>query len=271
MSPPDSAEHRAVADLLGAYADGELRAADLRRVEAHLAACERCRREVLLQTGIRARLAAEREHSAPEALRDRIRGDIRELAAGQRIPAAPPRRSGFLRRAVPWAGWALAAVLAALLLLGERADPRRPTDVAVRAPDTVRVPMVRDALLDYRRLVRNDLPVGGAALEEVEAQVPFPVTPLRSPQARLIGAWTTRIQGEPAAVLAYRWRDRVVVQYVVSEALFFAPPEVRGAVASRGRYATSVGEQGVLAWPGAGNGSIVIGDVPPGELAGLGS
>ena len=271
-------EHGEVAKLLGAYVDGELPDTDIRRVEAHLAHCETCRREVVLQTAVRTHLNAE-SPAAPPALRERIRLATYGAAAEERERVTPsasappvPRSSAApptWRRVVPWAGWALAAILAALLLF--RSEPQG-SDLP-SAPrvvlDSARVPMVEDALADYRRRIATDLSLNAGDLAQVSDQIPFPITPLRSPDARLIGAWTTEILDKPAAVLAYRWGDRVIVQYVVSEALFFAPAEVREAVASEGRYAVSVGRQGVIAWPRAQSGSILIGDLPPSELAEL--
>lgn len=262
--PETDPAHAEVAELLAAYADGELAAPDAARVEAHLLGCERCRRELAVQTAVRNGLAAEPRRPASPVLRKRV--------ASLTAPGAPRGTDPSLwRRAAPWAGWAVAAGLAAVLLLsGEpRGAPRPDSGVAVERTDTARVPMVVDALSDYRRLVRGDLPLDGADLARVEARIPFPVVPLRSPDARLIGAWTTEILGAPAAVLAYRWGDRAVVQYVVSESLFFAPPQVRQAVDARGRYTVSAGAQGVVAWPGPGNGSILIGDMPPARLARL--
>ena len=276
--PPD---HPTVEELLGAYADGELDDESVGRVEAHLARCDPCRKELTLQTALRTHLAAGAPSTAPADLRARISRST-YAAPGHKVdedasrpktapfgaePERQPRRAW--RRAVPWAGWVVAAVLAALLLVQPDVRPGPAPGMPTATVSGTDVPMVDDALDDYRRLVGGDLPIARGGIAQVERRTPFPVTPLESPDARLIGAWTTEILGEPAAALAYRWGDRIVVQYVVSEALFFAPPEVRRAVALEGRYLTSVGEQGVLAWPGTASGSILVGDAPPAELARL--
>ena len=91
--------------------------------------------------------------------------------------------------------------------------------------------------------------------------------PLRAPSLRLLAAWTTDLRGEPAAVLAYRRGDRLVVQYVVSESVFFRDPAVRRAVAERHLLAASDGAQGLVAWPTPASGLLLVGDVPARELA----
>jgi hypothetical protein len=74
------------------------------------------------------------------------------------------------------------------------------------------------------------------------------------------------IRGEQAAVMAYRWQDRVVVQYVVSEALFFRQPVVRDSVTAAGRFTAEDGSRSVVAWPNPGAGSLIISDLPVNEL-----
>jgi anti-sigma factor RsiW len=122
---------------------------------------------------------------------------------------------------------------------------------------------------DYTvRMVRH-LPGGENNLAAVLDSVPFAVRPISATGTQVIGAWTTAIRGQPAAAIAYRWRDRVVVQYVVSDSLFFHHRDVRAAVAARGLYRASDGALGVLAWPDSGSGSVLVGSLAPDELARL--
>ena len=86
---------------------------------------------------------------------------------------------------------------------------------------------------------------------------------------RLIGAWTTTIDGVPAAVLAYRCHDRLVVQYVVPEHVFFRPPRVREAIATSGLYAAGEGKIHAVGWPGRDNGSFLVGEFTAAELAAM--
>jgi hypothetical protein len=96
--------------------------------------------------------------------------------------------------------------------------------------------------------------------------VPFPIEPLDAPNVRLLAAWTTDLGGEPAVVLAYRWDDRIVLQYVVSERRFFQHPALRQAVAGGHLLAARDDAQGIVAWPTASAGTLLIGDVAPSQL-----
>src|SRR4030095_9904831 len=87
------------------------------------------------------------------------------------------------------------------------------------APTTA--PLLNAALVDYRRVTAGDLPGRSRDLDLVRGAVPFPIDPLRVNGVRLLAAWTTDLGGEAAAVLAYRWNDRIVLQYLVPEERFF--------------------------------------------------
>ena len=115
---------------------------------------------------------------------------------------------------------------------------------------------------DYTRVSRGDLPGRARDLSAVRAAVSFPIEPLRAPDLRLLGAWTTDVRGEPAAVLAYRLRDRLVVQYLVAEDAFFRHPAVRTAVADRHLLTAADGARALVAWPGTSTGTVLVGDVP---------
>jgi pimeloyl-ACP methyl ester carboxylesterase len=133
------------------------------------------------------------------------------------------------------------------------------------------VPLLRDALADYRRVVAGDLPGRSRDIDAVRSAVPFPIQPLVAPTVRLLAAWTTNLGGDPAVVLAYRWDDRIVLQYVVPEERFFQHPALRQAVAGGGMLAAQDGVQGIVAWPTASAGTLLIGDVQPQQLRALAS
>jgi hypothetical protein len=232
----------------GGRAEDVLDDAQRTALAAHLAGCSTCRRELALQEHVRARLArAAGAEPAPAAMVAMVRG----LA---RSDVRPARRSRALI-AVAASGWIVAACIA-LAWCG------RPT-LEVSQP-----PMVEAALRDFDRALESELPAPGT-LVELAAGVGHPVAALAHADLRLISTWRTEIRGEQAAALAYRLGDRVIVQYVVSESLFFRQPVVRDAIQAHGVFATSHGARSVVAFAGQGAGSVVIGVLPPDELARL--
>jgi anti-sigma factor RsiW len=279
----EDVRHRTMMGLLGAYADDEIAGNVKSEVESHLQRCEECRRELRIQLALRARLLAEDRAAPPVAVMERLEAHLSSLGAGASGAYAVPERSwsgrvaDFAPRARPivtWGGWLIAASLAALWfpakpkpsgqnMAGMTMGPPIPVLV-----DSVPEPIADAALKDFQRVAAADLPEG-PHLARVEAQVPFSVPALRSPHMRLIGSWTTEIAGERAAALAYRCHDRLVVQYVIPEHLFFRPPRVREAIASEGVYATGEGDIHAVAWPGTDNGSFLVGEFPASVLAAM--
>src|SRR5205814_6855382 len=124
------------------------------------------------------------------------------------------------------------------------------------------VPLISAALADYRRVTRGDLPGRARDPGSVRDAMPFPVQPLESPSLRLLAAWTTNLNGEPAAVLAYRWNDHVVLQYLVSDLQLYRPAEARDTFATGRVLAAHDGNQSVVVWPEPTGGSLIIGEVP---------
>ena len=140
-----------------------------------------------------------------------------------------------------------------------------PVPVAV---DSVPAPEAGAALDDFRRVADSTLPQG-LSLSELQARFPFVVPALRAPHMRLVAAWTTEFEGEPAAVLAYICHNRLVVQYVVSQRVFFRQARMREAIASAGLYATGTGRVNTVAWPDRDSGSFLVGEFPASELAAM--
>lgn len=268
--PHPDEPHEELAHFNGPYVDGELPMDTALLIEAHLLGCRTCRREMELQQAVSTRLAEISIPRAPGALRERIKSALAEPAVeARRLPvpaiglAVRRRAVGWAqilerstRRALPWLGWAVAAPLAVILFMGY--------EVPLSTPQ---IPMVEAVLSDYRRTVAHELPLTGPLdLATLQADLPFPVKPLDTPQARLIGAWRTEIRGEPTAALGYRMSNRVIIQYVVSEALFFKQPVMREAVARQGRYVTADGAQNIVAWPGMQSGFLLVGELPSAVL-----
>ncbi len=246
-------EHTGFEDRLDAFLDGELEGAEQARFARHLAACRRCRRAAALHRAARSGLEAAPVDRATGALRARLRDALEGADAMRGI--ASRRISGWIAGLGAAAGVAL---IVALALWGR--GPDGPFGTRPQAGATV--PMIHAALADYRRRMHGELPpmrTGGIAA--LAARLPFRLQPLHGRRLQLISAWRTTIRGEAAAALAYRYGDHVLVQYVVSEALFFRQPRVRQAVARNGRYVASVRGLHVLAWPAAGSGSLLVGDL----------
>jgi len=275
------AQHELLIDLLGAYVDEELPPETASQLDAHLVGCARCRREVQLQLAVRDTLAATPMAPARPALRDRILAATTTLpqasAAGAVVglpavdvhPGDATSRTGrrsLLRRLTTWlvavamlaGGWAVWHSVAG-------ADRARVTTLGT---PTASVPLLAAAAADFRRLGSADLPGPARDLDAVRAAVGVPVEPLTGPSVRLLGAWTTSLVGVPTAVLAYRWDDRLVVQYIVPDQLFFRHPAIRAAAASHHRVGATDGNVGLVAWPLAAAGSVLVGEGSPERLSG---
>jgi anti-sigma factor RsiW len=271
--------HEQLVMLLGAYADDELTADARREVDAHLAECAPCVQELRVQMALKDRLRAEVLLPEPTGGLARLKQHVAQLGRATVGGARHAARAGwwtrfvFLNPIVAWGGWLIAAVLAGLWVFGPREPAAQNMGMsmgatAALAVDSVPEPIADAALHDFRRVAQAALPQG-PELASVEAQVPFSVPALKASHMRLIGAWTTTIDDVPAAVLAYRCHDRLVVQYVVPEHVFFRPPRVRQAVAASGLYAAGEGRIHAVGWPGKDNGSFLVGEFTPADLAAM--
>lgn len=268
------ARHELLASLLGAYADGELPAETHSQIDAHLAGCTRCRRELGLHRAVRDRLGNEPVPAASTALRERIAAGMRAAPAPIVAPAlgnvAPSdTRAGMFTSArarvvaLAVGAVALSGIAVAQFAARERSAP------SVVVASASRASLFTSVLADYRRVTAGDLPGRARDLVAVRAAVPFAVTPLANPELRLLGAWTTSLEGEPSAVLAYRWNERVVLQYFVPEGLLFQSPTVRASLARKQDISVNDGAQGMLLWAEPEYGSVLVGDLLPTEFAAL--
>ena len=257
------ARHQILATLLGAYADGELPPETASHIDAHLLGCAPCRREVEVHVAVRERLSREPLSPSSDAFRQRI---IEELAHTD-LPLADPVAGE--RASLPWwrssrAGIAAAMIAVAVLAAGLREvglSERRTVAPAVTI-DAMTVPLLNEVIADYRRVTLGDLPGRARDLDAVRSAVPFPVEPIAGDSTRLLAVWNTALEGEPAAVLAYRWRDQLVFAYLVPEAVFFRHSSVRTPVAAGAMISARNGPQRMLAWAASHSGVILVGDVP---------
>jgi hypothetical protein len=245
-------QHARLQELIASFADGELPGEQRRMLEEHLAGCERCRRELMLQQGLFRALAREPTPRASAGLRRRIEWMGDPVAEKDERPSPRGHR---------WAASAMAALVlvvaaAGAALLSHRVDTSRPmTDI----------PVLRDALADCRRAMARNFP-RKADLPAVSEGLPFPVRALYQPGLELFSTWKTTIAGSQAAGLAYRWRGIVVVQYVVPAALVRQQPAIGDALSTSGFYGSSHLGQGVVAIVEGGSATLLVADAPPDEL-----
>jgi len=255
--------HEVLRELLGAYADRELPPETIAQIDAHLVGCAECRSALEVHDAVRTRLAAERPAAPSPALRARIAAAIDAVPAP--VTVAPPAPRIVQHRSVVWlavTGWVAAVLLAIALVVQTPASSGRSAGARALTAPVAQVPLLGGIVDDYARVSQSDLPGRARDLSAVRAAVSFPIEPLNAPDLRLIGAWTTDVRGEPAAVLAYRLRDHLVVQYLVAEDAFFRHPAVRSAVADRHLLTAVDGSRALVAWPGTSTGTVLVGDVP---------
>jgi anti-sigma factor RsiW len=263
------ARHQVLATLLGAYADGELPPETCSQIDAHLLGCARCRREVAMHGALHARLADEPGIVASTALRERVMARVASAQpASAHTNASDQARSVWTRWTVRFGAVAVACAVGVAAILAVRAA-RQPARPAMAVVQVATVPVFAQILADYQRVTAGDLPGRARDLDAVRAAVPFPVEMLPSTSARLLAAWSTDLGGEPAAVLAYRWRDRLVLQYLIAEPALFRHPGTRAPVAAGELITASESGQGLVAWAAPESGVVLVADVTPSELAAL--
>lgn len=264
------AQHGVLASLLAAYTDGELPAETTSQIDAHLLGCARCRREVEVQRTLGARVR-DLSASAPQV---DVSGAEQRLRA--RLAALPHTTMPEVRPTVQRPRHIVRLVLigcVALLLLAITVLATRGSWAAAgTAKGTVTVasvPLLGEVARDYARTMSSELPGRARDLDAVREAMPFAVEPLHVDGLRLLATWTTVLGGQPAAVFAYRWDDRIVLQYVLAEELLFRSPEVRASLAASGLAATGDGRPALIAWALPEAGSVLVGEVTPAALRGL--
>ena len=265
------ARHELLASFLAAYADGELPAETNSQIDVHLAGCARCRRELTVHRTLRDRLSREPVPAATAALRDRIATGIRNapppverapIAMDKQISRARTRRFPLFTAGV--VSFALMTFAIASLRTNNRASN---TSVTITSAQSV--PVMAAVLADYRRVAAGDLPGRARDLDAVRAAVPFAIAPLSNPNLRLLGAWTTTLAGEPAAVFAYRWNERVVFQYLIPEDLMFQSSNVRTLLARTHSVAAHDGVENLLLWARPESGAVLVGEFSTEEFTAM--
>lgn len=249
--------HLQIQDMLAGYVDQELDAAEQRAVEAHLAGCAACRQDVARQ-----RLLHQRLMQLPaQPLSSEQHRSLDRMLQDAPPNASPPSRRFRWRRFWPGdmnkshllagSGWALALILLTVSLW--------PT-----APwmGNHPIPMVQDVLHEYAQVARDTLRKPGR-----QAGIAPPVT---WPKARILTSWMTSVGGDAAQAYALRNGNSVILQFRVSDDVFFNDPKIRAAVANKGQYEVRQNNLRVLALPLDKGGLLLVGpdrSMPPrGEL-----
>lgn len=286
LQPEDDAtreaRHEVLATLLAAYVDGELPPETMAQIDAHLLGCGRCRREVTVHQRLATRLSAVTRPAVSASFDDRLR------AAIAAAPVAPAPAAAVIPTSIGAAAavdapamasnrhrWIVGvAAVAAVLLAAYVFTPRtRTPELADLQPApvvvTTSIPLLDLVAADFRTASARDLPGRARDLETVRGAVPFTVEPLRRADLQLVAAWTTELDGEVAAVLAYKWRDALVMQYVVSDAWLFRSLTIRGAFAAGQAVGTDASGVGMLAWSSGQGSTVVVADGRWPELVAL--
>ncbi|QJR35267.1 zf-HC2 domain-containing protein [Gemmatimonas groenlandica] len=279
LQPEDDAtreaRHEVLATLLAAYVDGELPPETMAQIDAHLLGCGRCRREVTVHQSLATRLSRVARPAVSAAFDDRLRAAIASAPIASAPIAAEPVPSasivaasidGTATMAASRRRWlvglvSVVVVMAAALVFTPRT---REPDIAALQPAplvvTAPIPLLSLVAADFLTASARDLPGRARDLETVRGAVPFSVEPLRRADLQLVAAWTTELDGEVAAVLAYKWRDALVMQYVFSDAWLFRSLTIRGAFAAGQSVGTDASGVGMLAWSSGQGSTVVVAD-----------
>lgn len=266
------ARHEVLATLLAPFVDGELPPETTAQIDAHLLGCTRCRREVMVHQSLSTRLARVTRPVISASLNDRLSAAIAAApivvapltaaSAPVSSASATSTAAGTRRRwIITVASLAVGITIAAALVFASRGRaPARaalqPSPLAAVAP----IPLLDLVAADFRTASARDLPGRARDLETVRSAVPFSVDPLRHAELKLVAAWTTDLDGEVAAVLAYKWRETLVLQYVVSDAWLFRSLAIRAAFAQGRAIGTAAPGAGVLAWSSGQESTILVAD-----------
>ena len=225
--------------LLGGLVDGELDAANVAMVEAHVARCEGCREELERLQAVHNLLASEGvRHSAPESLRARIAA----------VPELAPRAAND-NRLLRWLGPGFAGALAASLAM------------------VLLVPSGEQAGLDQQLVSSHVRSLQPGHLIDVQTanqhvvkpwfngKVDFapPVPDLSDQGFPLVGGRLDSIDGKTAAAIVYKRRLHTVNVFV------WKAPSVRARSKVENGFA-------VDEWSADGLRFAAVSDIPSGEL-----
>jgi anti-sigma factor RsiW len=190
-------------DLLPAYFDGELDAADRLAFEEHLTACPDCARELAAQQELRAALRDDSLRYRPPA---GLAGRIRASLAAERTVAPFPRRLAWLAAAAILVGAGLAGAGLALLARVPSADDRLAQEVTAGHARS----LLADHLFDVPSTDQH------VVKPWFQGRLDFapPVKDLKEQGFPLAGGRLDFLDGRTAAALVYHRRQHVINLFV---------------------------------------------------------
>jgi anti-sigma factor RsiW len=196
-----------MSDLLHALFDGELDAANTRKMEDHVASCSRCDTELREYRKMRRAMSVpSMSYQAPAGLRRSLAGPPRV------VTSAPPSTNGSARR-YTLRGFAMGGILssaiAACLML-----------FVVQNQEDQRI--VGDAISAHLRAVQGQHLMDVVSTDEQAVKPWFngrldmapPVIDLRALGCALVGGRIDYVNGTPVAAIVYRRGDHVINLFV---------------------------------------------------------
>jgi hypothetical protein len=239
--------HVQLQDLLAGYVDGELTSHRVDIIEAHLAGCAACRADLERQQIISQHL--HKLNVAPMSVE--LDKRINKALEVQADKDAATKMSMWRSLKTIWAvctnvvcakqtGWVMAAIMVMIFM-----HPH------IKSSGISKIPMIEDAVSEYHRIENSDLP----ALS-VNNKI---IMPVNISGSQLLATWTTKIGGESAQAFAVKVGHSVIIQYRISQNIFFRNASVRKAISVSGNFRTKQDKLEILAIPINQAGLIVVG------------
>jgi anti-sigma factor RsiW len=195
-----------IGESLGAYVDGELPPDRAMEIAEHLTTCAECSREydAMLVT-VRTTREGLAHYTAPDVLRARIRGSLREETAPAVSRVAPSKRRGWR---IPWNAVAAALVIAVASSGVTMVASRRASDS----------PMAQEVLASHIRSLMPEHLTDVRSNDQHNVKPWFngrldfsPAVPRLEEQGfPLLGGRVDYVGGRPVAVVVYGRRQHVI-------------------------------------------------------------
>jgi len=235
--------HLQLQDQLAAYADNELDDQQRTIIKAHLAGCTNCRNDVARQQLLNQRL----QNIPVTRVSVKLNQKLDEMLIKARNKPKNKMPSWQLRQFIPQlsplmvslGGWTIALLLSLFILF-----PNANKTLS-------NIPMINDVVNEYENIALNNLP-RVTNVSNVSAPAQFP-------NGRLLATWKTTVGGANAQAFAVRIGNKLIIQYQISEQVFFRNPDVRQAIATMGELRTHANNLDILAIPMKNSGLLIVG------------